>query len=138
METDQSGKPAMTKRDRLALKLGVALGLVAGPLVIASLFAAGLVFMAFTILLPLIVSMVAQNRVMILGLLPNALMALTCLLIFGAIAVSSPGPLSRYGAAEIALGILVVVAAAVIPALAVSWLVKFVRRRRASASNADA
>jgi hypothetical protein len=137
MDTNQQVKPDVAKRDRRALMLGVVLGIIAGPLTIASVYAAGIVFMIFSVLLPLIVSLVARNRVTTLALVPNALMALTCLLIFWALEVSSPGPASRHDASDIALGIITVVAATVIPALLVSGLVKFVRSRRAGANTAD-
>jgi len=117
----------VTKKDSFALKLGVVLGIVSSTLVIVSFYAAGLVFIFFSIALPLTVSLVAQERIITLSLVPNLLMTLICSLFF---AVFYPSMLGRYGPAEIALGIVALIAMGLIPALAVSGLVKLIRRRR--------
>ncbi|MDT4897592.1 MAG: hypothetical protein QOH25_2669 [Acidobacteriota bacterium] len=118
----------MHTRDRNALVVAIALGIISGALTIAAAFAAFLVFIAFSFLSPLIVSLMAQNRVTSLSLVSNLIMALTVMIIF-AVAMSH-SMRARYGLGEILLGILVILLMAVIPALAVSGVVKLIRRKR--------
>ncbi len=119
----------MSSRDRHALAVGIVLGIVCGALTIAGALVAGLVFIVCCFLSPLIVSLIAQDRIMTLSQVPNLLMTLVVMIILFAMGGLS-FTRSRYNAGEIALGILVVLLMAVIPALAISALVKWIRRKR--------
>jgi hypothetical protein len=119
----------MNTRDRYALAVGILLGIVSGALTVAAAFAAGLVFIACSILSPLIVSLVAQNRIMTLSQVPNLVMTLTALIIFVVFIGYSSMPW-RYGPGEILVGIVAILMMAAIPALALSGLVKLIRRRK--------
>jgi hypothetical protein len=61
----------MSTRDRYALIAAIVLGAVAGALSAAAVFAAGLVFIAFSVVNPLIVSLMAKDRIMTLAQVPN-------------------------------------------------------------------
>ena len=136
MNNEQTSGRSMTKRDRYALILGLVLGVLAGVLAIASLYAVGLVFLFFSFLLPLIVSLVARNRIMTLSLVPNVMMALVCLLFYVWIKMTST--MRGEGPLEVALAVLTIMVAALLPALAVSGVVKLIRRNRAErGSTAD-
>lgn len=119
----------MNTRDRYALATGILLGIISGALTVAAMFAAGLVFIACAILSPLIVSLVAQNRIMTLSQVPNLVMTLTAVIIFFVFVGYASMPW-HYGPAEILLGIVAILMMAAIPALAISGLVKLIRRRR--------
>lgn len=123
----------MTRRDRRALKLGILLSVVAAGVTAASVYAAGIVFLFFSMLLPLIVSLMAGNKVITLSLMTNLLLALICLVVFFIVVAFSPSLISHYGIAEVALGIVSLMLMAVIPALIVSGLVKLIRRKKQSA-----
>jgi hypothetical protein len=122
----------MNKRDRIALIAGLVLGIVAAGLSVAAVFAAGLVFIAFSFVNPLIVSLLAQNRIMTLAQVPNLLAVLLFLpmvlfLTYDSGVRGLGG--NNYGAGEITLGILAALLMAVVPALVVSGVVKLIRRR---------
>lgn len=120
----------MSKRDRYALVVGISLGVISGALTIASMFAAGLVFIAFSIVSPLIVSLVAQNRIMTLSQVPNLVMTLTAAIIYAILAAFTSYSMPwRYGPGETLLGVLTVLLMAAIPAFAVSGVVKLIRKR---------
>ena len=119
----------MSRRDRYALAVGILLGILSGALTVAAVYAAGLVFIAFSIVSPLIVSLVAQKRIMTLSQVPNLVMTLTALIIFAAFVGFSSMPW-RHDPGEILLGILVILMMAAIPAFVISGLVKLIRRKR--------
>jgi ABC-type amino acid transport system permease subunit len=119
----------MSSRDRYALAAGIVLGIVCGALTIAGALVAGLVFIVCCFLSPLIVSLIAQDRIMILSQVPNLLMTLIVTIILFAFGVF-PFFRSRHNSGEIVLGVLIVLLMAVVPALAISGLVKWIRRKR--------
>jgi hypothetical protein len=121
----------MTTRDRRALWLGIVLSVVGAALTAASVYAAGITFIIFSVLLPLAVSLSADNKIMSLSLATNLLMAFFCLIIFSILVVFSPSLIGRYGVPEIAIGIAVFLVTALVPALIVSGLVKVIRRKKA-------
>ena len=111
--------------------MGIVLGLISGALTVAGVYAAGLVFIAFSIVSPLVVSLVAQNRIMTLSQVPNLIMTLTATIIFMIVVAFTDFKMPRsYGPAEIALGALVILLMAAIPALVISGMVKLIRRKR--------
>jgi len=112
--------------------LGMVLSVVAAGLTAASVYAAGFVFIIFSVLLPLVISLMAEKRIMTLSLVTNLSMALICLFIFFIFGLLSPSLLGRYGIAEVAVGIVGFLLMAVIPALIVSGLVRFIRRKKQS------
>ena len=119
----------MSSRDRYALAIGILLGIISGALTVAAVYAAGLVFIAFSIVSPLIVSLVAQQRIMTLSQVPNLLMTLTAVIIFYGVIGYSSMPW-HYSPGEMLLGVLVILMMAAIPAFAISGLVKLIRRKR--------
>jgi len=114
----------MSTRDRYAVIAGVILGIVSAVLSAAAAFAAGLVFLAFSLINPLVVSLIAQNRIMTLSQIPNLLMALILGIIVALFGIST---ISRYDPAELSIGILAALAMAVVPAFVISGLVKLIR-----------
>jgi len=124
----------MSKRDRNALIAGIALGIVTAGLSMAAVFAAGIVFVAFSIVNPLIVSLMAEKRIMSLAQAPN-LVAFLILVPLVLIFLRSNPSMSHYNVGEILLGILVVLLMAVIPALLVSAVVRLIRKRNAPKKN---
>ena len=122
----------MSNRDRRALTVGIILGLAGAGLTIASVYAAGIVFLILAVLFPLSISLMAEQRIISLSLVPNILMALVCLLIYFVFLTSWPSSLMNYGATEKALGVLAVLLMAIIPALAMSIVIKLIRRKRAA------
>lgn len=119
----------MARSDRRALVAAICLGFISAALGAAAVYAAGIVFFIFSMINPLVVSLLARHRIMSFSQVPNLIMAATLtilLLIYGASTVN------RYGPEERMLGALCVLAAAVIPALLVSGIVKLVRHKTAS------
>lgn len=121
----------MSKRDRRALVIGIILGIICAALTVAGALVAGLVFIVCCLLSPLIVSLIAGDRIMTLSQVPNLLMTLIVTIIFF-IFGGYEWLLRRYDSGEILLGVLAILLMAVIPALAISGLVKFMRRKRAA------
>lgn len=121
----------MSSKDRQALVTGIILGIISGVLTFGGALVAGLVFIVCSFLSPLIVSLIAQDRIMTLSQVPNLLMTLTATILM----VSFFGyhsMVGRYDSGELLLGVLVILLMAVIPALAISALVKWIRRKRAA------
>lgn len=119
----------MSSKDRQALNAGIILGIISGVLTFGGALVAGLVFIVCSFLSPLIVSLIAQDRIMTLSQVPNLLMTLTATTLM----VSFFGyhsMVGRYNSVELLLGILIILLIAVIPALAISGLVKWIRRKR--------
>jgi ABC-type amino acid transport system permease subunit len=122
---------SMSSKDRQALVTGIILGIISGVLTFGGALVAGLVFIVCSFLSPLIVSLIAQDRIMTLSQVPNLLMTLTATILM----VSFFGyhsMVGRYDSGELLLGVLVILLMAVIPALAISALVKWIRRKRAA------
>lgn len=121
----------MSSKDRQALVTGIILGIISGVLTFGGALVAGLVFIVCAFVSPLIVSLIAQDRIMTLSQVPNLLMTLTATILM----ISFFGyhsMVGRYNAVELLLGIPIILLIAVIPALAISALVKFIRRKRAA------
>lgn len=115
-----------TPRDRYALAVGILLGIISGALTVFGALVAGVVFISCAIVSPLIVSLVAEERIMILSLVPNLIMtliAITVVLLMGHSIMRS------YDLGMILLGIIVTFMIAIISALAMSGLVKLIRRK---------
>ena len=131
---DQDRKPAMTARDRRALWIGLTMGVVGGVLSIAAVYAAALVFLICSFVFPLITSLIAQNRIVTLSLVPNLVMVVVtgaCLIL---LIVGNPS--TRYGWAEVLGGAVAWILMGVIPALVVSWPIKVIRKRLSRPSGA--
>jgi len=111
----------MTKRDRKALLIGIALGIVSATLSAAAVFFFLIVFAVFVIVNPLVVSLIADKRIITLGTVPNLIMAM----LVGSLYLAFEGEL---------LDVLFVFAGALVPALVVSGIVKVLRRRKKTAT----
>lgn len=122
----------MSERDKYALGLGIFLGIFSGALAaFATVYGllGIIVFIFFSILSPLLVSVMAENRIMAFGQVPNLVMTLTGTTLFLALGGYS-FLLWRYDLVEILLRVLTILMMAVTPALVVSGLVVWIRRRR--------
>lgn len=123
----------MSERDKFALGLGIILGIFSGVLSGLAPFYFGMfgfaVFIFFSIVSPLLVSVLAENRIMGFAQVPNLLMTLTGMIIFLALGGYSAS-VQLYGQATTLQGILIIIFMAVVAALIMSALVQLLRRKR--------
>lgn len=126
-DSSQNNKvSSMTARDRYALAIGIFLGIASGVFTAFSALVAGAVFLFCAFLSPLIVSLVARNRIMILSLIPNLIMTVTAITL---VLVTGYFDMQSYALWQILLGIMVIFMIGIISALAVSGLVKLILKK---------
>ena len=113
----------MSRRDVIAVVLGVILGLIFSVLTYFSGMGAGAVLLLAIVLAPLITSLVAAKRLFIAALVPNILIAIVC-----SIAFIFLGP-RKQAMEEALLSVLGFVVFACAPAIAIAGVVWFVRRK---------
>ena len=112
--------------------LSVSLGIIAAVLTVASVYAAGITFLIFSLLNPLIVSLVAPRRSTGLSILANAVLVfmlpIVVVLALWILQMSWTG-LPRGGNSELVTGFMFALAVAIICAWIMSALVRLVRRK---------
>lgn len=112
----------MHKKDRLALIVGVVLGISSCFLIFISGIAAGAVLLGTLILCPLITSIIAAQRIFLSGLAPNILIAI------GGSIFGASSPYNRT-AEDVLLVILSMLGLSIVCALLMAGLVWFVRKK---------
>ena len=119
-------------KTRNAVLLSVCLGIISAVLTAASFYAAGITFLIFSLLNPLIVSLVVPARSTSLSILANTVLVFMLPIIVGLVLLILRVPwtgLPRGGSGELVAGFLLALAVALTFAWIISALVRLVRRK---------
>jgi hypothetical protein len=133
-------KSSENKKERTGLLLSIGLGILAGLLTAASFYGAPFTFLIFSVLNPLILTLIAPARRTALSILSNLVLVFSLPIIVWLVLlilrVPWTGPV-RGGYGELVTGFLLALGVAITLGWATSALVNLVRRKMNAGQNAN-